>query len=347
MLPRKKPGSAPGTLTHVGEKLLDKVSITVHDYNQDHLIIKEIENVEECRPFTDTPAVTWVQVKGLHDLEILKELWAEFDFHLLVQEDIINTNQRPKVEDYGDQVFIVMKMISVEEEEIRYEQVSIVLADNYVFSFQESDKPFFDPIKTRLQVQKSRLRTLGPDYTAYALVDTIVDYYFTVLEEISEQIDTLEDELIEDTEHEHLRSIHTLRRELIRFRKSIWPLRDSLNSLLRDEYVLIKPETLLFIRDVYDHLIQAIDSVDNFREMVSSLHDMYMTNISNKMNEIMKLLTIISTIFIPLTFIAGIYGMNFEYMPELKWKWSYPLVWVIMLIASAGMAYFFRRKKWL
>ncbi len=342
----KKPGSAPGTIAHVGKKVLNDIIINIHDYDLTHLTVKKIDEIEECKPFVATEAVTWVQVMGLHDIDTLKKLWDEFDFHPLVQEDIVNTNQRPKVEIYGEQIFIVLKMIRIENNVIEHEQVSILLGKNFVFSFQESDNPFFDAIKVRLEMEQTRLRKGGTDYTAYALMDTIVDYYFTVLEELSIQIDEIEDELMLDVEQEHLKSIHNLRRELIRIRKSIWPLRDSLNSLLRDDYPLIKSETKLYIRDVYDHLVQAIDNVDNFREMVSSLHDMYMTNISNKMNEVMKVLTIIATIFIPLTFIAGIYGMNFNYMPELAWKWSYPIVWVGMLIVTAFMIYYFRKKKW-
>ncbi|MFA5669226.1 MAG: magnesium/cobalt transporter CorA [Balneolaceae bacterium] len=342
----KKPGSAPGTIAHVGKKVLNDIIIHIHDYDSTHLTVKKVNKVEDSKSFVNTDAVTWVQVMGLHDTEALKTLWNEFQIHPLVQEDIVNTRQRPKIEAYGDQIFIVLKMIRIENDKIELEQVSIVLSKNFVFSFQESDNPFFDPIKARLQYEKTKLRTEGTDYTAYALMDIIVDYYFTVLEEINTQIDEIEDELLLNVEQNHLNNIHSLRRELIRIRKSIWPLRDSLNSLLRDESPLIKNETKLFFRDVHDHVVQAIDNIDNFREMVTSLHDMYMTNISNKMNEVMKVLTIIATIFIPLTFIAGVYGMNFSYMPELEWKWSYPLVWVLMVIMMAGMIYYFKKKKW-
>lgn len=343
----KRIGSAPGTLTHIGIKKTDQVTIDIHDYGIDHLDIKRIESLEECKPFVKTQNPTWIQVIGLHDIEKLKALWEEFEFHPLIQEDILNTRQRPKIEDYGEQVFIVLKMFYIEGSQLLHEQVSIVFSDKFIFSFQESERKIFPPIKERLSIPNTKMRKGGPDYMAYALIDIIADYYFEILETFDNEIVETEDILWENADENSLASIHKIRRELIRFRKSVWPLRDSLSSMIRDDNPLIADETKLYLRDVYDHIIQIVDSLDNNRDLVSGLHDMYMTSISNKMNEVMKVLTIIATIFIPLTFIAGIYGMNFDSMPELHWKWGYPTVWSIMIVTTTGMIFYFRRKKWL
>ena len=344
---KKEVGSAPGTLTHIGAKKLDKVTIDIHDYDIDRLDIKRIEKIKECIPYVDTPNPTWVQVKGLHDIDLLKELWDEFNFHPLIQEDILNTNQRSKIEDYGEQIFIVLKMVYFEDGILEQEQVSIVFTDKFIFSFQESERKIFLPIKDRLNVPNTRMRKGGPDYMAYALMDIIIDYYFSALEEINDGIEEIEENLWTDGDYESLPEIHKIRRQLLLFRKCVWPLRDSINSLVRDESPLIKEETRLFLRDVTDHTLQIVDTLDNNREMVSSLHDMHQTNISNKMNEVMKVLTIIATIFIPLTFIAGIYGMNFEYMPELSWHYSYPVAWSVMIVVTIGMVIYFKKKNWM
>lgn len=344
---KKAVGSAPGTLVHVGVQKLEEITIDIYDYSNKHLTINKVATVSECDPFVETPNPTWIQVKGLHDISFLKELWDKFGFHMLIQEDILNTNQRPKVEDYGSQIFIVLKMIYFENDVLQQEQVSIVFTEKFIFSFQESDKQIFLPIKNRLQVENTRMRKSGPDYMAYALFDIIIDYYFDIVERLNNELEEIEEELWDKEADTSLPKIHEIKRKLTRLRKIVWPLRDSINSLLRDETTLIKDETKLFLRDVYDHLFQVIDNIDAQREIVSSLHDMHMTNLSNKMNEVMKVLTIIATIFIPLTFIAGIYGMNFEHMPELQWKWSYPAIWFLMICATIGMIVFFRKKKWL
>ncbi|MEQ9266037.1 MAG: magnesium/cobalt transporter CorA [Balneolaceae bacterium] len=343
----KKIGSAPGTLAHIGIKKTEQVTIDIHDYGVDHLTVKRVDSVNDCKPFVKTTNPTWVQVIGLHDIEKLKSLWEEFEFHPLIQEDILNTRQRPKIEDYGQQVFVVLKMFYIEDGELQHEQVSIVFSDKFIFSFQESERKIFPPIKERLSVPNTRMRKGGPDYMAYALIDIITDYYFAVLDSLNNEIVEIEDIIWEKVDENSLTGIHKVRQKLIRFRKSIWPLRDNLNSLLRDDNSLIADETKLYLRDVYDHVVQIIDNLDNNRELVAGLHDMYMTSISNKMNEIMKVLTIIATIFIPLTFIAGIYGMNFNSMPELQWEWGYPTVWGVMIATTGAMIFYFRKKKWL
>jgi magnesium transporter len=354
---RKPPGQAPGTIVYTGQKKLENVILKVHDFDEAHFKSITIENLDDVEPYLASESKTWIQVQGLHDVESLQKIWDYFELHPLIREDIVNTTQRAKVEDYTNQIFVVMRMISQESVEnglphIRNEQLSIVLGENYVLSFQESDSEIFAPVLKRIETPNTRLRQFGPDYLAYALIDNIVDHYFHALDDVAEAIELLEDRIIENPESSLLNSIHLLRRDLIFFRKAVWPLRDSINSLIRDENTLIKQETKIYIRDVYDHLIQVIDSTENYREMIYSLYDMHMSGLSNKMNEVMKVLTIIATIFIPLTFVAGIYGMNFNTdlsplnMPELNWYYGYPASLAVMILMALLMIYYFKRKSW-
>lgn len=354
ILHRKKPGSAPGTIEHIGERLMEEIKITIHDYDEDHLEEISIDEIKNVQPYLDAPTKTWIKVCGLHDVEKLKSIWNYFELHPLIQEDIVHTAQRPKVETYENCIFFVLRMLSYSEEEqnIRAEQISIVLGKNYVMSFQETDTDYFKPILDRLSVKDSRIRTQKADYLTYALIDTIVDHYFSIIEYIAEGIEKLEDELLDDPEDDLLRQIHKTRREVIFFRKSVWPLRDAINTAIRDESKFIADSTKIYLRDVYDHMIQVIDNIENYRDMVLGLHDMYMSHVSNKLNEVMKVLTIIATIFIPLTFIAGIYGMNFNpesspvNMPELNWYWGYPATLGVMAIIAVIMVFYFKRKGW-
>ena len=297
----------------------------------------------------ESPSKTWINVLGLHDVEKLKEIWDYFGLHPLIQEDILNTNQRAKIEEYPDQVFFVLRMMSIVEEtgELNVEQVSIVLSEDSVLSFQEDDFPIFEPVLHRLRNNAPRLRKEGPDYLAYALLDTVVDHYFKVMERLGDEIEVLEEHILTNVDDDIPEQIHALRRKVLYFRKAIWPLRDSLNNLLREESPLINEDNKIYFRDVHDHLVQIIDGIENYRDMIIGMLDMYMSQVSNKMNEVMKVLTIIATIFIPLTFLAGIYGMNFEYMPELSVKWAYPAVWIVMIITTIFMLIYFRKKKWL
>ncbi len=352
---RKKAGEAPGTLHHVGEKLVDEVRITLHDYGPEHSESVEITELDQCRPYLEQPSKTWISVQGLHDLETLKSVWSYFNLHPLLQEDIVNTLQRPKAEEYDNNIFFVLRRLKYEQTEpgaLESEQLSIVLGKNYVLSFQETHDPLFAPVLERLRVGGGRLRKLGPDYLAYALMDTIVDHYFGVLDLLGERMEKTEDLLIDDPAEETFNEIHTLRREAIFMRKSIWPLRDTLNSIIRDESAFIDEDIKIYLRDVNDHVVQIIDNLDNYRDMIMGMHDLYMTHASNKMNEVMKVLTIIATIFIPLTFIAGIYGMNFNpdagpyNMPELSWYWGYPAIWAVMIVVTFGMIIYFKRKGW-
>jgi magnesium transporter len=354
---RKAPGQAPGTLQHTGIRRMAKVLMTVHDYSETQYDAIPITEIETSAPYLTDSTKTWIQVQGLHDIEQLKKVWDYFELHPLIQEDIVSITQRPKVEFYGDVVFIVLRMIAAGKRELdegfRTEQISLVVGRNFVLSFQESDDPIFDPVIKRLALDNTRLRKLGIDYLAYALVDNVVDHYFAALDAIGETIESVEEVVIDSPKQENLQTIHGLRRDLIYFRKSVWSLRDGINSLLRDEMPLFSGEVKIFMRDVYDHVVQVIDSIENQREMVFSLYDMYMSSLSNRMNEVMKVLTIIATIFIPLTFIAGIYGMNFNpvagkwSMPELNWAWGYPASLGVMVVVAFVMIFFFKRKDWL
>jgi len=351
----KKPGSAPGTIEHIGERHMDEIEITVHDFDEDHLEEVPIDQIQKAKPYLDEPSKTWIQVSGLHDTEKLKSIWNFFDLHPLIQEDIVNTSQRPKVEVYDNCIFFVLRLLTYSEQEqkIRAEQISIVLGENYVMSFQETSKEHFKPILDRLSVKGSRMRKHQADYLTYALIDAVVDYYFNIIEHIAGQIEMLEDELFQDPEDHLLQQIHKVRREIIYFRKSVWPLRDAMNTAIRDESRFIIDSTKIFLRDVYDHTVQVIDNIENYRDMVLGLHDMYMSHVSNKMNEVMKVLTIIATIFIPLTFIAGLYGMNFNTeispynLPELSWYWGYPAALLVMGVVAVIMVVYFKRKGWL
>ncbi len=344
-----KVGLPPGTLVHIGEKRTEKVKITIIDYDETQFQEKEVETIEECFPFKDKPTVTWINIDGIHEMEIIEKIGKHFEIHPLVLEDIMNSGQQPKMEDLEQYIFVILKMLLYDEEakEIKPEQVSLILGSNFVITFQEREGDVFDPIRDRIRKEKGRIRKMKADYLAYSLIDTIVDYYFVVLEKLGEWIEDLEEELVTNPTHETLQVIHTLKRELIFLRRSVWPLREAVMSLERGESVLIHESTNIYLRDVYDHTIQVIDTIETFRDMVSGMLDVYLSSLSNRMNEVMKVLTIIATIFIPLTFVAGIYGMNFKYIPELEWHWGYAASLILMGIIALVMVLYFRNKRWL
>ena len=344
-----KAGLPPGTLVHVGEKKVESVRITFIDYDEQSFQEKQVPNIEECLKLKDTPTVTWINIDGLHDIELLEKLGKGFELHPLVLEDILSTGQRPKFEDYEKYIFIVLKMLSYSEEKqsVEVEQVSLILGPNYVISFQERVGDVFENIRDRIRNAKGRVRKMGPDYLAYSLIDAVVDNYFVILERFGEKIESMEEEVVGDPTEKTVQQIHSLKREMIALRKSIWPLRELIGGIQKSESSLINETTDVYLRDVYDHTIQIIDTIESFRDTVSGLLDIYLSSLSNKMNAVMKVLTIIATLFIPLTFVAGIYGMNFEYMPELKVRWGYGAVWLVMITIAVIMLFYFRRKKWL
>ena len=327
----------------------EKVRITIIDYNEESFQEKEAKKAEECFPFKDKPTVTWINIDGIHNVEVIEQIGKHFDMHPIIIEDIITTTQRPKYEDFGSYIFIVLKMLYYEEREdqTNSEQVSLIVGSNFVISFQEKEGDIFDPVRERIRNAKGRIRKMGSDYLAYSLIDAIVDHYFIILEKLGERVEQMEEELITNPTPETLQLIHELKREMIFLRKSVWPLREVISGLQRTESPLIQKTTMIFLRDVYDHTIQVIDTVETFRDMVSGMLDIYLSSISNKMNEVMKVLTIIATIFIPLTFIVGVYGMNFRYMPELQWEWGYFIVWTMIVMVGISMVIYFKRKKWL
>jgi len=345
----EKSGLPPGTLVYVGEKKVEKGIITIFNYDSERYEEKELKSIEECFPYKDRPNVTWINIDGIHQVGIMEKIANHFGIHSLVMEDILNTGQRPKMDDLEDYVYVVLKMLNYNEEddEIDAEQISIILGQNLVISFQEKERDVFEPIRERIRKNKGRIRKKGADYLAYALLDSVVDNYFTILEKIGERIEFLEEELVENPSTKTLQEIHRLKREMIFLRKSIWPLREVISGLERGESSLIKETTVIYLRDVYDHTIQVIDTVETFKDMLSGILDVYLSSISNKMNEVMKVLTIIATIFIPLTFLAGVYGMNFRYMPELEWRWGYFAVLFLMAVVGIGMVIYVRKKKWL
>lgn len=350
----KTAGLVPGTLVHVGDKRTEKVRITVIDYKEKEFQEKEVQNIEECFSFEETDTVTWVNIDGVHDTEVIEKIGKRFELHPLILEDIVNTEQRPKYEDSEKYIFIALKMLWNAENNmgIKSEQVSLVLGKNYVFSFQEKEGDVFNPIRDRIRNAKGRIRSQGPDYLAYSLLDAIVDNYFIVLEKTGEKIESVEEELMTNPTSATLHSINKLKSEIISLRKAIWPLRDIISSLERSESSLVKRTTHIFLRDVYDHTVQIMDSVETFRDMISGKLEMYLSSVSNRMNEVMKVLTIIATIFIPITFIAGVYGMNFNpgasrlNMPELNWPFGYIFAWGLMLAVVMVMITYFKRKKW-
>jgi len=341
-------GLPPGTPVFVGTQRVEKPRITIIDYDKELLEEKEVVTVEECWPLRDSPTVSWINVDGVHEVEVVEKLDEHFGIHPLVIEDIVNTSQRPKMEDFEDYIFIVLKMLQrTQDGELDAEQVSIILGPNFVISFQERPGDVFESVRDRIRRSKGRIRKMGADYLAYALLDALVDGYFTIFEPYGDKTEDLADELVASPCPESLQTIHQLKRELVFLRRSVWPLRELLSNLVRTESRLVKKQTGLFLRDVYDHTIQIMDTIESLRDTVSGMLDIYLSSVSNRMNEVMKVLTIIATIFIPLTFIAGIYGMNFALMPELRWPWAYFAVLGLMAAVAVAMVIYFRRKRWL
>jgi magnesium transporter len=346
---QKTRGLPPGSLIHIGEKKTETVKISLMDYRLNNFEEKEIKKIEECFSLKRKPSVTWINIDGLHEVDIIEKLGKCFEIHPLVLEDILNTDQRPKMEDFDKYIFFILKMLYIDEttQKIDSEQVSIIVGRNFVISFQEKVGDVFNSIRERIRNSKGRIRKMGADYLCYSLIDAIVDNYFLILEKIADKVESMEEDVVKNPETELLQQIYNLKREMIYLRKSVWPLREVINNLLREESKLIKSSTHVYLRDLYDNTIQIMDTIETFRDMISSMLDIYMTSVSNKMNEVMKVLTIFAAIFIPLTFIAGVYGMNFEHMPELSIPWAYPAVWLIIIIVSVTLLGYFKHKKWL
>lgn len=342
-------GKAPGELVYLGDKENLETSLEVHDYTSKEHTKYQTKLIKKIFDVKGNDRVTWINVNGLNQSDDISKIGDYFKLHPLILEDIVNTDQRPKIDEYPNYIFIVLKMLYHNtENELLTEHISIVIGKDYVITFQETEEDIFDPIRKRLESGKSRLRSSGADYLAFALMDAIIDNYAVVIELFGSKVEQTEDELfLESAREEISRDIQYLKQDLLRLRRNILPSREVISRIVKSDSELITIKTYDYLKDLQDHILQINDNIDLYREMVWGLMDMHMTNISNKMNGIMKVLTIISTIFIPLTFIAGIYGMNFDHMPELHYKYSYYILWGIMIILFIMLLIFFRRKKWL
>ena len=342
-------GLPPGSLVPHSNEAESQVKVSLIAYNENDFSEREVEKQEDFSELKNKDTVSWLNINSVHDIELIEKIGKEFGFHALVLEDIVNTVQRPKFENYEDYLFVVVKMITYDSAQkiVCTEQVSLLLADSLVVTFQEKEGDVFNIIRDRIRTAKGRIRQKGADYLVYSLIDAIVDHYFLVQEKIGDFFEELEDELLKNPSDATRNKINFLKKEIIFFRKSVWPLREVISGLDADESGLIQEGTRKYLRDVYDHTIQVADTVETFRDIVSGMLDLYLTSISNKMNEVMKVLTIMASLFIPVTFIAGVYGMNFENMPELKLPFGYSAVWVVFVVVIAGMLVYFKRKRWI
>jgi magnesium transporter len=344
----RKSGMLPGSLVHIGEERSAAPRASVITYDRETIEISHPDLEGECRLPPPSGAVSWTDVEGVGRLELLKRLGECYGIHPLVLEDIANTDQRPKAEEHDSYLFVVLKMLTPVDAGVFSEQVSLVLGEGWLLTFQEGlDGDPFGPVRERLKNAAGRVRSQGADYLAYSLMDVIIDNYFLVLEGVADSIEVLEEELMRSPSQRTLAEIYRLKRELLFIHKAVWPLREVIGSLIRRESPLIRESTVIYLRDLYDHTIQVVETVETLRDMLSGMLDIYLSSVSNRMNGIMKVLTVIATIFMPLTFIVGLYGMNFKHMPELEWVWGYPAVLLLMLVITIGMLLFFRRKKWL
>jgi magnesium transporter len=345
---RQKIGLPPGTLVHTGERKVDQVRITAYDYDQDSINRRELADIEKAFG-GEAGKVKWINIDGLHDIALIEKIGQHFKIHPLVLEDIVHTSQRPKMEEFDGHIYVVLKMLTVDEQQMRVssEQVSLVLGEDYVISFQEARGDVFDFVRERLTGSKGRIRKLGADYLLYALVDSIIDNYFVVLEAMSDKLESLQHQVTVDPSEQVLQQIHDTKRQMLSIKRAVWPLRELISNMQKSESELLNEYVEPFLRDLYDHIVQIIDTTETLREMSSGVLDIYLSIVSNRMNSVMQVLTVIATIFIPLTFVAGIYGMNFENMPELGWEWSYPWgFWIVIVVLLLIMLAYFKRKKW-
>lgn len=344
----RKAGLPPGALLHVGRRYAEDMRMTILDYDGETARERDAGGAEGLQARPDKAAVTWISVTGLHDVGVVEKVGAVFGIHPLVLEDILTTNQRPKLEDYSDYLYVVLRSVAMDSAgQLAGEQVSLIVGDGYVVSFQESDRDLFRHVRERINSGKGRIRREGADYLAYSLIDAIVDNYFVILEATGERLEDLEEGLVDRPDHKILAEIHAVKQEMLHFRKALWPLREVIGTLSRGETPLIKATTLPYIRDVYDHTIEVIDTLETYRDIVSGFLDIYLSGVSNRLNRIMKVLTLISTVFMPLTFISGVYGMNFKYIPGLEQEWGFFAVVAVMLFVGLAMVQYFRTRDWL
>ena len=345
----KTPGLPPGSLVYTGEDQAPIPRVTMLDYDEHRVVEKELVRVDDCIPFKDAQTVTWINVDSVTEPGLLENFGRVMGFHALMLEDILNVDQRPKFEDYGNYIYIVVKMLDydVKKGEIEIEQLSLILGPNYVISFQERAGDFFDPLRERIRKSLGRIRKLGTDYLAYAILDIIVDHYFVVLEKLGEKIEQLEDIVIANPVQDTARAVHAVKREMIFVRKSVWPLREVVTNMQRSESSLVRESNAAYFRDLHDHIMQVTDGVDTFRDLLNGMLDSYYSTITTRTNSVMKVLTLFSAIFMPLTFITGIFGMNFRNFPELDWHYGFQGSLILMVTVIVIMFAIFKWKKWL
>lgn len=345
----RKVGLPPGSLVYIGPQRVFKPKITLFNYNTDGYTERTVDTIEECLPYKDEKSVTWINIDGVHRVELVEKIGNLFELHPLLLEDVVNTHQRPKADEFDDHLFAVLRVLTydVKERCIASEQVSLVLSKKFVISFQEDEGDIYDPVRARIRDNKSKIRDFGSDYLVYRIMDVTVDHYFVLMEELGERIELLEEEILKNPSAKALEKIQDLKKDILLMRRSVYPLREVLGILSKDEHKIILKKTQKFIRDVHDHTVQIIETLEMFRETVTGLKDAYHSHLNIEMNKTIRTLTIITTIFIPLSFIAGVYGMNFKHMPELNWKYSYPVTVGVMAVACLLMLYYFRRKRWL
>ncbi|MCK5063776.1 MAG: magnesium/cobalt transporter CorA [Candidatus Fermentibacteraceae bacterium] len=345
----EKAGQPPGTPLFIGRKKMEEVRVSYIRYNENLHEEKDNSTPKECADLCKSSDVVWINIEGIHDAGAIEEIGELFNIHSLTVEDILNTMQRPKFEDFDSYLFIVLKMLSFADINtgMDREQVCMILGENFVITFQEKPGDVFDTVREQIRGCRGRIRREGADYLAYALIDAVVDSYFLILETIGDQIEEIEDQVILTPDPDNVSKIHRFKRAMLFMRRTVWPLREEIALLEKSGSDLVRKSTAVFLRNLYDHTIQVIDTVETYRDVISGMHDMYLSSVSNRMNQIMKVLTIIATIFIPLTFISGVYGMNFRYMPEINWRWGYFVILGFMLAVSIVMLSYFKKKKWI
>ncbi|MBF0288568.1 MAG: magnesium/cobalt transporter CorA [SAR324 cluster bacterium] len=345
----RKIGLPPGTLIHVGGQKTEHVEMSTIDYDADRLWEKDVPSPEDFMASKNSPSITWISVNGLHELKRIEEMGKFFDLHHLLLEDVVNTEQRPKMDEFEDHLYFVIKILSYDKpnHQIQEEQISLILGNNFVISFSENQKGFFDPIRKRLRKGQGRIRKMGADYLIYSLLDLIVDNYFILLNQLEEVLEDTEGDLINENSSSSLQEMYYLKKQTVLLGRMIQPLEEFLRKLMTGETGWIEDSVLLYFRDLHDHCKRVTDTLNIYRDTLSGMVDMYLSLMSNRTNDVMKILAIIATIFMPLTFIAGLYGMNFEHMPELKWPWGYPVVLLVMVFVGIGMGWYIKSRKWL
>lgn len=344
----QKAGMEPGVLVHVGEVYSDLPRIIVVDYSKESFAENDNATIDEALQYISTPEITWINIQGIHDTNMIDSIGKRFGMHALAMEDILNTTQRAKLDDYKEYLYIVLRLLNYDykAQMVSGEQISILVKSNCVITFQESNKDHFKGIRERIRKPNTKIREMGTDYLCYTIIDWIIDQYFVILEKVDDKLESLEEALLDNPHTEILLKIERTKREVILLRKSVWPIRDLISQFNRIDTPLIHEGSRIFMRDVYDHTIQLIDTIESFRDIVSGMLDLYLSNLTQRTNEIMKVLTVVSTIFVPLTFLASLYGMNFDNIPELHAEYGYYVLLTSMAVIATFMIFYFRRKKW-